>query len=201
MDRPTEATATPSPAVTEAPSHEAEVIERLDRALLRMRRVVVRPEITSVPIPAAGRTIDIAKVMACLAIADLAQPEDHVAPVAVKDVAATLALEHSTTSRLLAETETAGLVRRRTDPADRRRTTVELTATGRAVVEQSAAIRTWAIDNLLSGWEPADVVTFTELIERFTATIDARIPDVVAAAVHRFGETPTPSAPPPDGNR
>lgn len=169
-----------------ARAHDPAVIERLDRALLRMRHTVVRPEITSVPIPALQRTVDLAKVMACLVIADLQGLEDSSGPVTVKDVASALELEHSTASRLLTETEAEGLVIRSTDPTDRRRTLAELTSTGQAVVEQSSAIRTWAIDTMLSEWSSRDLATFTELVERFSATIESRSEAVLRAAVQRF---------------
>ena len=57
-------------------SHDAALIERLDRALLRMRRTVVRPQTAEVPIPALGRTVDVAKIAACLSIADLESLDD-----------------------------------------------------------------------------------------------------------------------------
>ena len=170
--------------------HDPALIERLDRALLRMRRAVVRPESTSVPIPALQRTVDLAKIMACLAISDLQDPDDAMRPVTVKDVAAALALEHSTTSRLLADTEAEGLIRRTTDSQDRRRTVVHLTETGHAVVEQSATIRAWSIDALLAEWTPEELSSFTDLIEKFSATIATRSDHVMAAGIQRFRDAP-----------
>ncbi len=169
-----------------ASTHDPAVIARLDRALLRMRRTVVRPEVTSVPIPALQRTVDLAKVMACLAIGDLQGLQEPPRPVTVKDVAAALELEHSTASRLLTEAEAEGLILRSTDPSDRRRTVVELTAGGQAVVQQSSAIRGWAIDAMLSEWSAPDLATFTELIERFSATIESRSGVVLRDALQRF---------------
>jgi DNA-binding MarR family transcriptional regulator len=171
-------------------AHDPGVIARLDRALLRMRHTVVRPEITSVPIPALQRTVDLAKVMACLVIADLQGLEDPTRPVTVKDVAAALELEHSTASRLLSETEAEGLIVRSTDPTDRRRTVAALTSTGQAVVEQSSTIRAWAIDTMLSEWSATDLAAFTELVEKFSATIEARSETVLRAAVQRFHDAP-----------
>jgi DNA-binding MarR family transcriptional regulator len=174
------------PAAPAVLVHDPAIIDRLDRALLRMRHTVVRPEITSVPIPALRRAVDLAKVMACLVIADLQGLEDPGRPVTVKDVAAALELEHSTASRLLTETEAEGLVVRSTDPTDRRRTVAALTSTGQAVVEQSSAIRAWAIDTMLSEWSSQDLAAFTELVERFSATIESRSDVVLRAAIQRF---------------
>ena len=171
------------------PAHDPALITRLDRALLRMRHTVVRPETTAVPIPALSRTVDLAKVLACLAISDLADLDDAGAagsPVTVKDVALALSLEHSTASRLLAEAEAEGLVERSTDPTDRRRTQVRLTGTGDAVVQQSSAIRTWAFDAILAGWDTEQLRTFTELVEKFSDTIEERSAAVIHAAMAHF---------------
>lgn len=171
-------------------THDPAQLERLDRALLRMRRTVIRPESTAVPIPALRRTVDLAKVLACLAISDLQGPDDPRRPVAVKDVAIALTLEHSTASRLLAETEAEGLIDRSTDASDRRRTVVHLTPTGEEVVAQSSAIRTWSIDAILSQWSPDELSAFTALIEKFSDTIEERSQSVLRAALEHFGEGP-----------
>lgn len=174
----------PMPRTT---THDPALIRRVDRALLQMRRRVVRPETNSVPIPALEHPVDFAKVMACLAVSDLQGLADPPGPVTVKDVALALGLEHSTASRLLAETAAEGFVHRTTDPADRRRTVVTLTTTGDMVVTQSSEIRAWAIDLMLAEWASTDLQTFAGLIERFTETIDARAETVIAQAQEHFG--------------
>ena len=97
-----------------------------------------------------------------------------------------LSLEHSTASRLLAEAEAEGLVERSTDPTDRRRTQVRLTGTGDAVVQQSSAIRTWAFDAILAEWDTEQLRTFTELVEKFSDTIEERSAAVIHAAMAHF---------------
>ena len=182
-------------------THDPALIGRLDRALLRMRRTVVRPETNSVPIPALQHRVDLAKVMACVAISDLQGLDDPPQPVTVKDVAVALGLEHSTASRLLAETAAEGLIQRSTDPADRRRRVVELTDTGDMVVSQSSAIRAWAIDLMLAHWDPAELHTFAVLVEKFTSTIDARSEAVIRATFDHFRDTPAdPASPPTPGD-
>ncbi len=180
-------------APLQATIHDPALIERLDRALLRMRRTVVRPETNSVPIPALQHPVDLAKVMACLVISDVRGLDDPPQPVTVKDVALALGLEHSTASRLLAETEAEGLIQRGTDPADRRRTVVQLTSTGDVVVAQSSAIRAWAIDLMLAEWDPTELHSFAELVEKFTSTIDARSEAVIRATAEHFRDPTTPT--------
>ena len=175
----------PEPPLPTDRIHDPLVLQRLDRALLRMRRSVVRPEITVVPIPALDRSVDLAKVMACLAVSDLNALADPHPTVSVKDVAAALELDHSTASRLLVDMEAEGLIARSSDPVDRRRTVVELTSTGQAVVQQSSAIRTWAIDLMLAEWSETDLAEFTRLVERFGSTVESRMRLVIEAAIER----------------
>jgi DNA-binding MarR family transcriptional regulator len=168
-------------------AHDAAVVARLDRAVLGIRRAVLRPELASLPIPALQKRVDFAKVLACFAIAELHADAPQGPPVSVKDVARSLELEHSTTSRLLGDAEAEGLVQRTTDPQDRRRTLVRLTDTGRIVVEQSAAIRMWAIDRVLAEWSSEEIVDLAENLERFAATAAHRTASVFQAAAVEFG--------------
>lgn len=168
----------PSPLI-----NDRTAIERLDRDFLRMRRMMVKPAATTLPMAATGGTVDIAKVMACMAIADATgETPPGAEPPTIKQVAAALELDHSTASRLLTEAEAEGLVLRGTDPADRRRTTVELTDTGRAVVAESAAMRHWVLDQVLADWDSADVDTLADLIERITDCWTHRLPQVMCVA-------------------
>ena len=180
MTQPTGGEWTPESA---GPGHDLVLIKRLDRALLRLRHALVRPDISSVPIPALQRTVDLAKVLACVVIADLSERADTTRPVTVKDVAQALTLEHSTVSRLLSETEAEGFVTRSTDPADRRRTVVTLTGAGESLAAQSSALRTWSLRTLLAEWPASDVGALTELVERFGATIESRSGEVLQMAV------------------
>jgi DNA-binding MarR family transcriptional regulator len=168
--------------------HSFEELARLDRAFLRLRRLIFRPETQSIPIPSLGRTVDLAKVMACVAIAE--GPEivglDH-APT-VKDIAMILELEHSTASRMLTEAEADGLVVRSTDPSDRRRTIVELTEDGRALLADSQHIRTWAIGGVLAEWNPSEVAQLSSLLERLVTTFNERMPQLIDQAFAEFAE-------------
>jgi DNA-binding MarR family transcriptional regulator len=151
---------------------------RLDRVMLRMRRVVAKPPVASLPIPALGHCVDFAKVMACMAVAETAGEGGTLA--SVKDIAADLQLEHSTASRLLSDAEADGLVRRRSDPRDRRRTSVTLTDEGRALVTESEAMRTRAIAAVFAAWDTADLEQLVVLLEQMVATLVDRMPRVVA---------------------
>lgn len=185
MEAPTETTGSGASERIAASVAGPEVIERLDRVLLALRRLVAKPPAAMLPIPSLGHCVDFAKVMACLAIADSDRADG--ADLAVKDVATALHLEHSTVSRLLGEAEEEGLVERRADPQDRRRTAVSLTATGRSVVSDSNVLRMAVVSRVFAEWSPADLGLLVDLLERMVATVDSRMPEVVAELSGRPG--------------
>ncbi len=168
-----------------------ELLTRIDRAIMRMRRDIVKPPELCMPMPSLGRSVDFAKVHACMAIAEgtlegaLSDPDGHRVST-VKDVAAFMQLEHSTASRLLGEAEAEGLVVRGTDPQDRRRTTVALTDSGRLVLKDSLAMRSWAMGRLFDEWSEKDLKNLATMLERMAQTLSDRMPDVVCAARERF---------------
>lgn len=165
--------------------HEPATVERLDRALLSARRALTLPELTSMPLPELDRGIDPAKALACMAIADLLHDQPD-RTVTVKDVAGALSLEHSTVSRLLADTEALGLISRTADTEDRRRTTVTLTPMGQHVVGEIVAIRTWALSEVLAEWPDEDLGRLAELIEGFSAAVRQNLERVILDATERF---------------
>jgi len=130
-----------------------DLVDTLDRSFRRLRKSMIRPPAGQVPVPALGRQVDAAKIFACDAVSELFETLEL---VSVKDVATELDLEHSTVSRLLSDIEHDGLVVRGVDPTDRRRTTVELTDLGRAVVADATAISRYFTRILLAEWPRED---------------------------------------------
>lgn len=175
-----------------APSPE--VFTRIDRAIMHMRRMLAKPPELSMPMPSLGRSVEVAKVHACLAVAEVSGEHSPDAgdkrTVSVKDVAAVLDVEHSTASRLLGEAESEGLVIRGADPDDRRRTTVALTDDGRQVVQDSDAMRTWAMGQVFTDWSERDLKVLATMLERMSQTLSERMPDVLCAARERVETRP-----------
>jgi len=167
--------------------HNPEVIASLDRCLRQLRRLTLRPPLTSVPVAALGRSIDFSKVLACLAVSEHPGGRPTVA-----ELAHALNIEHSTASQLVSESEIDGLVTRSPDPTDRRRTIVSLTETGEAVVTESTAVRSFALDLMFSEWPAADLNNLAELLERLIDTCSLRFNEVLAALPTRF---PTATGP------
>lgn len=149
-----------------------QLVDTLDKAFRRLRKAMIRPPAGLVPVPALGRQLDIAKIFACDAVAELAETQDS---VTVKDVATVLDLEHSTVSRLLGEVESDGLVVRGQDPTDRRRTTITLTDLGRAVVADATAMTRFFSRLLLADWSREDVEDLQRLMTRLADTVASKL--------------------------
>ena len=149
-----------------------QLVDTLDKAFRRLRKAMIRPPAGLVPVPSLGRQLDIAKIFACDAVAELSADRDT---VSVKDVALTLDLEHSTVSRLLGEVEADGLVVRGQDPVDRRRTTVELTELGTAVVSDSTAMTRFFTRLMLAEWTREDVEDLQRLMTRLAETVATKL--------------------------
>ena len=163
-----------------------DLVDVLERAFYRLRRSIMRPPAGLVPVPALGRQLDIATIYACDAVRELSTT---LGTVTVKDVAAFLDLEHSTVSRLLGEIEDEGLIVRGTDPADRRRTTVELTELGRAVIDDATAIRRFFARLLLGDWSLEDVEALTRLMTRLADTMHSGLDALPETALEEFRRT------------
>jgi DNA-binding MarR family transcriptional regulator len=87
-------------------------------------------------------------------------------PCSVGTLATGLALDDSTVTRQVAAMEKAGLVARRTNPADRRSTLIEPTREGAARAKRMRAQRLARIAALFSGWEEADRAALADLLAR-----------------------------------
>lgn len=70
-------------------------------------------------------------------------------------------------SRLVQEASDAGLVRRTADPADARRSIIELTTAGRAQIADVRSARRSAVEDALAGFTPEEAHTFAQLFIKF----------------------------------
>ena len=163
-----------------AHASRAAAVTQLGHALMGLRRSMARPPVTELPVPGLGRRVDLAKVLACVALRELGTDQPT---VAVKDLAGHLQLEHSTASRLMGEAEVEGLVVRTADDQDRRRTMVSLTETGERVADGATAAQNAFFSLLLSDWPDADVAELARLLERLRHTVEERRVDLPALAM------------------
>ncbi|WP_052366752.1 MarR family winged helix-turn-helix transcriptional regulator [Paraoerskovia marina] len=131
-------------------------VERLDRALLRLRRFLTAPPV----LPDGDDRVELSTLL----VVDAAV---RAAPASVKDVAEALVVTHSTASRLVGTAVDAGAVVRTPSQADRRTMLVEPTARGLAMLQRAVEFRLARLEGILDGWTPEEVAAFADSAERF----------------------------------
>lgn len=161
-----------------------ETVDRIDRTLMRIRRLAIKPVPSDIVAPEGQHHISGAKLLACTLLADIQHNRDGA--ITIKDVAAFLDLEHSTASRLMSELEAEGLIERGIDPDDRRRTTIRLSAAGLSVVDGLTEVRRWVMMRVLEGWDDKQLDRLVHDLERVIDQFHERLPDAIRAAQEKF---------------
>jgi DNA-binding MarR family transcriptional regulator len=139
----------------------------LDVALLELRRLVNRPGYRRRLLGPLGRAVELSTVRVLHAIDQ--SPE----PPSVGDIATILAIDPSTASRLVEQRVADGLVRRERSTSDGRRTTLELTDAGAALLVDLAASRRAMLAEVTAGWGTDDIHRLDELLRRLIAGFGA----------------------------
>ena len=85
----------------------------------------------------------------------------------VASVAERLGIDPSRASRVVSEMVEAGYARRAVSQADARRTIIELTDAGRAIVSAVRAYKFLIMGDFLNGWDKAELATFLPLLRKF----------------------------------
>jgi DNA-binding MarR family transcriptional regulator len=89
----------------------------------------------------------------------------------LKELAASCALDQSTTSRAVTGFVQAGLVRRVADPRDGRASFLELTEAGRDALRESNDWYSRLLADALRDWTRGDVETLSGLLRRFAQSL------------------------------
>lgn len=97
------------------------------------------------------------------------QALDRLGPSLVTELGADLGLLPSTASRLSDRLADAGYITRRVSPTNRRATLLELTDTGRAVLEELVALRVAAFGEIVRHMSDADRAALIQGTRAFTA--------------------------------
>ncbi len=87
-------------------------------------------------------------------------------------LATAFGLDPSTITRQVQALEEIGLAARVTDPSDRRASILDLTPTGREVLDGTRARRRSRLQAALSDWSEDDLSTFGRLLGEFNASLD-----------------------------
>ncbi|MCU1659504.1 MAG: MarR family transcriptional regulator [Pseudonocardiales bacterium] len=96
----------------------------------------------------------------------------------------------STVSRQVAALVKDGLVERRADPVDGRASMLAVTATGQQVYEDHKRIRNEHYQQLLAGWDHAEVRLFAAQLARFADRFDQTRPNWLRGVTDSGSEAP-----------
>jgi DNA-binding MarR family transcriptional regulator len=89
--------------------------------------------------------------------------------LSVSEIADAVGVDQPRASRLVGDAAERGLVTRRPDERDARRSVVQLTDAGRALLESAESRRRSAVADALAGFTPEETATFAALLARFVA--------------------------------
>ncbi|MFI0791232.1 MarR family winged helix-turn-helix transcriptional regulator [Micromonospora rubida] len=92
--------------------------------------------------------------------------------IRLTDLAARLGVGKGTLSRQINSLEALGLVRRESDPDDRRASPLSLTAEGQRRFDAARSSRLAEFRRILERWEKQDVEDFAQLLRRFNDALD-----------------------------
>lgn len=145
------------------------VIQRVDLALVRMRRLMESSSVRRKFYARLGAPVDHSTTQVLRAI--ITKGADD--PASVGDVAAHLMVDASTASRLVDQVVRAGYVERTSCDDDRRRTRLLITAEGHELLDNAAAVRSEMISEWVADWPADDLHQLAELLERYIDSIVA----------------------------
>ena len=150
---------------------DAETVEAvisIDALMQNWRRRAMRRELGHKALLDLGIGIDLAQFDVLVAIeAPAAQFGDSAGETMVATVAERLSIDPSRASRVVSEMVEAGYAQRAVSQADARRTIIELTEAGQAIIEAVRAYKFLILGDFLGGWSREDVVTFVPLLRKF----------------------------------
>lgn len=90
----------------------------------------------------------------------------------VSTIASRLGIDPSRASRLVSDLINEGFVKRAVSQQDARRTVVELTEVGQAVVDAVRTLKYLVLGEYLSGWTMEEIETFLPLLDRYAGWAD-----------------------------
>jgi DNA-binding MarR family transcriptional regulator len=138
-------------------------LERLERALVRLRRLWESPPMKRRLLESLGRPVELSLIRTLRAI-DWAEGDSG-----VRQVAETLLVDSSTASRFVDQAVAAGCVKRSTSERDRRCSVLTLTEEGRALLDDVTAVRARLLAEMTEDWSGEDVATLSRLLERLSS--------------------------------
>jgi DNA-binding MarR family transcriptional regulator len=138
-------------------------VETIGRAMGQMRLMMGRRIITRLAADQLTPGLDLSHFDVIEAVRRAGEAGEPT----VGAVAEALRIDHSRGSRLITDLIQRGLLRRAVSQADARRTVVELTEVGQALVVKIGEVKRGFIRNVVADWSEDEVSRFANLFERF----------------------------------
>ncbi|WP_417580976.1 MarR family winged helix-turn-helix transcriptional regulator [Pelagibacterium sp.] len=148
----------------------ADALLRIDTVVQNWRRQMHKRELGHRATHALGLELDMAQIDVLFAIAypSLSTEPNEDGETMVSTVAERLYIDPSRASRLVSEMVNSGYARRAVSQKDARRTILELTPAGEAVLDAVRGYKWLLLGEFFSSWSPEDVATFVPLLERYS---------------------------------
>ncbi|PXA98744.1 MarR family transcriptional regulator [Nostoc sp. 3335mG] len=172
----------------------AGAVMEIDALMMKWRRRAMRRELGHRALRQLKLDLDLPEFDALTAIEGPHEPGEERGETMVSTVADRLNIDPSRASRMVSELVEKGYARRAVSQADARRTIIELSARGRAVVDAVSAYKYLIMGDFLGGWDRAELAAFVPLLRRFSNWMDGIDPttekysDDIAGLAARIAE-------------
>lgn len=143
----------------------------IDGILQNWRRRAVKRELGTRALADLGIALELAQ-FDVLSVIGAHVTEHEQGEVMVSTVAERLGIDPSRASRLVSEMVDKGYARRAVSQADARRTIIELTDRGTAVVDAVRAYKFMVMGDFLGTWDKSELAAFLPMIRRFGQWMD-----------------------------
>ena len=144
------------------------------RALFRLGRAFARLPLAELLEDRGNRGVELSSILVVQAVE---AGEQAGRAVNVGDVAGQLGVDPSTASRLVAQSERVGFLRRRPSPTDGRSSVLELTDGGRALGASAVEYQRAVFDAATEGWTERERQEFARHFVRFAEAIVGALND------------------------
>jgi DNA-binding MarR family transcriptional regulator len=158
------------PGVTStAPPTENHALDTVSRSMQTFGRMVAQGRVIEAVLKRAGVDLTRADVQLLHTLLDAGEG------IRLGELAERLLVDAPTVTRRVQQLESRGLVRRTTDPIDRRAQLVHLTPAGTRIIERGmATFHSW-LEQVLAHWSDDERVALGRLLERFTHDVYAEL--------------------------
>ncbi|AEQ51077.1 MarR family winged helix-turn-helix transcriptional regulator [Pelagibacterium halotolerans] len=153
----------------------ADALIRIDNVVQNWRRQMHKRELGHRATRALGLDLDLAQIDVLFAIATpwLSSEPNADDETMVSTVAERLYIDPSRASRLVAEMVNSGYARRAVSQRDARRTILELTPAGEAVIEAVRGYKWLLLGEFFSAWPAEEILAFVKLFERYSSWMNS----------------------------